>query len=401
MMNIPEHINKVLNILNNNGFECYLVGGCVRDSLMGKVAHDFDVTTNALPDEIIDCFKGMRIIETGLKHGTVTVVSDGENVEITTYRIDGKYVDNRHPERVIFTRDIDQDLSRRDFTVNALAYSPYNGLVDLFGGADDLRDKIIRCVGNPDIRFNEDGLRIMRALRFSSVLDFEIDYDTAKSIHQCKKLLCNISRERIFSEFKKLICGKNASCNLIEYFDVFCVIFDGLERYKEQFINNTGILTIADADCETRTSILFYNIDTDFVKAVLKSMKSDNKFYNNVMSLLSYTSAQVFCDRVSVKYIMNKLPGELIEKLIKLQKLLHPDFDDIVFRDNYKNLLDECACVSLNQLDLNGNDLKNLGVNNGPGMGEILNRLLVEVIEERCINEKSALIKHLTILNLI
>lgn len=400
-MIIPEYISKVLNILNSNGYECYLVGGCVRDSLMGKTAHDFDLTTNALPHEIIKCFEGMRIIETGLKHGTVTVVSDGENVEITTYRIDGKYVDNRHPESVVFTRDIDEDLSRRDFTVNALAYSPFDGLVDLFDGVNDLEKKIIRCVGDPDTRFNEDGLRIMRALRFSSVLNFEIDIDTAKSIHKCKELLHNISRERIFSEFKKLICGENASNNLIEYFDVFCVIFPGLESYKSQFIKNAEQMSSISDDCDIRASALFYNIDLEFVKTLLKSLKVDNKFFNNVTSLLKYVSQKILCDRISVKYIMNALSNDLVCKLIKLKKLLDSDFDDIIFKDNYNRLLNDGTCVSLKQLMLNGNDLKNLGLNNGPQIGEILNKMLVEVIEESCPNEKTALINHLNKFKLV
>ena len=173
-MILPNAIKTAMNILENGGFECFAVGGCVRDFVMGRIPGDYDLTTNAEPQEMISCFEGFRIIETGIKHGTVTVLIDGNNVEITTYRVDGEYKDNRHPEEVRFTSRLSEDLSRRDFTVNAMAYSKKNGLVDLFGGREDIEKKTMRCVGDPDKRFSEDGLRILRALRFASVLDFDI-----------------------------------------------------------------------------------------------------------------------------------------------------------------------------------------------------------------------------------
>ena len=243
MIKIPHYITEVLNMLYDKGFEAYLVGGCVRDALMGKAPHDFDLTTNATPDEMLSCFSEMKIIETGLKHGTVTVVSDGENVEITTYRIDGKYVDNRHPEEVLFTRNIHEDLSRRDFTVNAIAYSPKDGIVDIFDGQKDIKNKIIRCVGSPDNRFAEDGLRIIRALRFASVLGFTINEKTSESIHNNKELLKNISAERIFAELKKLICGICAKEIISDYFDVFSFVFPKLSNYETACKKNTQLLS--------------------------------------------------------------------------------------------------------------------------------------------------------------
>ena len=181
-INIPNYCKKIISTLKQNGFEGYLVGGCVRDSIMDITPNDYDITTSATPDEMLRIFSSFRVIETGLKHGTITVVIEGNNVEITTYRIDGEYDDNRHPKEVSFTRNLSEDLKRRDFTVNALAFNEEQGLVDLFGGKDDLDNKLIRCVGNPDKRFNEDGLRVLRALRFASVLGFEIEENTAKSI---------------------------------------------------------------------------------------------------------------------------------------------------------------------------------------------------------------------------
>ena len=395
MINIPKHICSVLNILKDNGFEGYLVGGCVRDSLMGKEAHDFDITTNALPDEMLLCFKDMRIIETGLKHGTVTVVSEGENVEITTYRIDGKYVDNRHPEKVIYTRDIHEDLSRRDFTVNSLAYSPYEGLVDLFDGANDIKNKILRSVGNPDTRFNEDGLRIMRALRFSSVLSFQIDVQTKESIHRNKELLLNISRERIFSEFKKLICGVGASDIIDEFFDVFNVIFPGISVFKNIVIQNTKLLSLLPDDAEIRLTTLFFGVETDFVKKALVSLKPDNKLYGNVMTLLKYGIQDIMCDEISVKYIMRELCQELIGKLAIIKKIFNNDFNDKKFLKIHADFLKNNECVSLKQLAINGSDILKLGVANGPEIGKVLNFLLDEVIIGKCENDKESLIKHL------
>ena len=186
-INIPDYCRRIMAVLNKNGFEAFLVGGCVRDNLMGIIPHDYDITTNATPDEMLKIFGDFKVIETGLKHGTITVVIDENNVEITTYRIDGEYDDNRHPKEVSFTRNLKDDLKRRDFTVNAMAYNDEQGLVDLFGGKDDLDNKVIRCVGEPDKRFKEDGLRILRAIRFASVLKFSIAEETAKSIHKNKE----------------------------------------------------------------------------------------------------------------------------------------------------------------------------------------------------------------------
>ena len=226
--NIPDHIIPVLDSLEGAGYEAYLVGGCVRDRARGKEPNDYDVTTNAKPHEMQEVFRNYRVIETGLKHGTLTVVSDGECVEVTTYRIDGEYADNRHPTSVSFTDDVTLDLSRRDFTVNAMAYSRALGLCDPFGGMDDLKRRMIVCVGSPTERFSEDGLRILRALRFASVLEFAIDIDTANAIHDMKELLRGISKERIYTELRKLLSGGHASEIMREYSDVLSVCIEGV-----------------------------------------------------------------------------------------------------------------------------------------------------------------------------
>jgi tRNA nucleotidyltransferase (CCA-adding enzyme) len=232
VINIPQQVNRAIDILEKNGHSAYVVGGAVRDAIMKKPAHDWDITTSALPEETMDAFEGFRIIETGLKHGTVTVIVDGTDLEITTYRIEHGYSDNRHPDKVDFTDRVEDDLSRRDFTVNAIAYSPVRGFADPFGGRDDIEKNVIRCVGEADKRFGEDALRILRALRFSSVLGFEIDPDTAESIHRNYPLLKNISVERIFVEMSKLLCGKDAGRILREFEDVVFYILPELVPMK-------------------------------------------------------------------------------------------------------------------------------------------------------------------------
>ncbi len=392
LFKIPEYIMKVLNILNNNGYEAYLVGGCVRDALMGIPPHDFDLTTNALPDEIIKCFDGMRIIETGLKHGTVTVVSDGENVEITTYRIDGKYTDNRHPEKVEFTRNIHEDLSRRDFTANAIAYSPYDGIVDIFGGREDIKNKVIRCVGNPDMRFNEDGLRLIRAIRFSSVLSFEIDELTSQSIHKNKDLLSNISAERIYSELKKLICGDSADKVLLEYSDILFKVFPNLVSFKDICIQNIRCITSAPCDVITRFCILLSGVDTQSVKASLRLLKPDNYFYKNVLLLLSFADKQINYDEISVRYIMRDLDDENILRLADIKAVLCEDFCRDEFIREYHKQKESSACVRLKDLDIKGSELIDIGFKKGPLIGDIMDTLLEAVIENKCPNQKNELI---------
>ena len=223
-INVPKSVEWIINRLEENGYEAYAVGGCVRDSVMGKEPHDWDICTSALPDETLSCLGMENIIENGIKHGTVTVRVDGENYEITTFRTDGEYTDNRHPESVTFVRDLREDLSRRDFTVNALAYNKQRGLQDYFEGVGDIENKVIRCVGSPDRRFGEDALRILRALRFSSVLGFDIEKRTSKSIHKNAYLLKNISKERIMSELIKILEGENVEAVLLGYSDVIAEI---------------------------------------------------------------------------------------------------------------------------------------------------------------------------------
>jgi tRNA nucleotidyltransferase (CCA-adding enzyme) len=228
-INLPKEVEFIIDCLYKNGYEAYVVGGCVRDSILKLNPQDWDICTQAKPHEIIECFKEHKIIETGIKHGTVSVFLNGESYEITTYRVDGRYSDARHPDDVIFVSSLKEDLKRRDFTINAMAYNNKDGLVDYFGGYKDLSDKIIKCVGNCSIRFNEDSLRILRALRFVAKFDFEIEKKTSKAICENKELLNYLSAERIREELNKLLLSEGAEKILLDYPLVLSVFIPNIE----------------------------------------------------------------------------------------------------------------------------------------------------------------------------
>ena len=227
-MPLPQNIASAMLRLEQAGFACYAVGGCVRDWLLGKQPHDYDLCTAAAPEQTMQVFAGEKIIETGLKHGTVTVLLQGEPIEITTFRTEGNYSDGRRPDSVAFVSDIVQDLARRDFTVNAMAWSPVHGLCDPFGGQEDLHSGIIRCVGDPYERLSEDALRILRALRFAAVLGFSIEPDTARALHELKTQMCHVSSERVTAELLRLLSGRTAGTVLMEYADVITEILPEL-----------------------------------------------------------------------------------------------------------------------------------------------------------------------------
>ncbi|MBQ6797471.1 MAG: CCA tRNA nucleotidyltransferase [Clostridia bacterium] len=428
---IPENITYVLDRLHSAGFESYIVGGCVRDSLLGIPAHDFDVTTNALPQEVIDVFSDMNVIETGIKHGTVTVVSGGENVEITTYRIDGEYLDNRRPSDVTFTRNIENDLSRRDFTVNAMAYSPHSGLVDLHGGVQDLDRKIIRCVGEPDRRFGEDGLRILRALRFSSVLGFSIDEQTSSSIHANSHLLKNISAERIFSEFAKLLCGRDAARICEEYSDVICrfipeleesIGFPQINKYHLYDVYTHTLKALESSDCDrtVRLAVFFHDIgkpqafdgehfyshpkiSAQIAENVLRRLRADNETIRAVTLLVLFHDRHLEPTERSVKRLLRLMSFEDARRLLQVMRadiLAHTDLvidaelpkipliEDLINRIEQQN-----DCVSLKTLAVGGRELIDLGMSPGRKMGETLDALLDAVIDGDVANEREALLE--------
>ena len=432
---LPIPVLRALSVLEAYGYEGYTVGGCVRDSLLGRAPNDWDITTNATPDEMKACFKDFRVIETGIRHGTLTVIVDGMQLEITTYRNDGEYLDNRHPVQVTFSEHIEDDLSRRDFTVNAMAYHPTKGLVDLFGGREDLQNRVVRAVGDAKTRFCEDGLRILRAIRFASVLDFDIAEDTAKAVHECRNLLSGIAAERIREEFCKLICGKGAVRILREYIDVVaiflpelsrCVGFEQNTKYHcyDVFEHTLQALALCEnTDLVTRLGILLHDIGkplcytedekgghfkghapagVEITKEVLARLRFDNETVRRMALLVEWHDISLSAEKKRVKRLMQKLSDADILRLLEVKRC-----DRLAHAKNYREIppelalipsvIDEIraedACLSLRTLAVGGDDLMELGIPKGKQIGEMLHALLEEVIEERLPNEKNALLQ--------
>jgi tRNA nucleotidyltransferase (CCA-adding enzyme) len=392
---MPEEAEKALMILKSSGHEAYVVGGCVRDAILGSVPSDWDITTSALPDEILSCFKNYKTINTGLKHGTVTVVINKMHLEVTTYRIDGKYSDNRRPDEVMFTDKVAMDLKRRDFTMNALAYNK-DGIVDLFQGIEDINNKTVRCVGVPDERFQEDGLRILRAIRFASVLGFNVEEKTRKSIHKNKNLLQNISFERISSEFMKLLMGINCSEILAEYKDVVEVFIPEVSLLKDElWIERLNSSSHVD-NIILKLSLMFYGMDTEII---LRRMKSDNDTIKMVKLLTLNMDGEIVPEQRSVKRWLNKMGYDNLKLLINL-KTAGLKFSEAEINDLRKaeilmdTIVKEDQCYSLNTLAIKGTDIIDAGIPRGTRVGEILNEMLERVMDDELENKKDILLAY-------
>lgn len=433
-MDMPKNVDTAINLLQSAGFEAYAVGGCVRDSLLGKTPNDWDITTSAKPEDMKSVFADFHCIDTGIKHGTVTVVIDGEPLEITTFRLDGEYEDNRHPKSVTFTSDLGADLGRRDFTVNAMAYSKMTGTVDLFGGQNDLKNKIIRCVGDPDRRFNEDALRILRALRFASALDFEIEEKTAQSLLKNRALLGNISEERIAKELLKLVCGKGAKRILTDFAPVLFEILPELQpMYKNSHDNphhcydiyEHTLIAVESIDPEPtlRFAMLLHDCGKPAVKKfdengvahfyghqrisaeisaqILARLKVSNKFRDEILFFVSNH------DRWELYENTEKMPRYLskfgLDGVLKLLKVMRADvlaqspeyryrLDQIADAEEIaKNLAAQKPCLSLSELQINGRTLMDIGIPQGRKLGAVLAQLLDEVIDGVTKNTQEAL----------
>ena len=384
---IPEYIRTALLELEKRGFKAYLVGGCVRDYLLGKQPSDFDITTNALPCQTEKCFEAYRVLTNGKKHGTVTPIIEHKAVEITTFRTDGEYSDNRHPDKVEYTRELKADLSRRDFTVNAIAYSESDGITDLFHGREDLQKRIIRCVGEADRRFGEDALRILRALRFASVLGFNIEKETEKSIKKNIKLLKNVSAERIYAEFMKLLGGKNASEILIKFSCLTETLF-GISLNQRQ----KKALAKAKTSSERLAIIFIYSSPEK-----LGILKPDNKTYNELcdnvdnyrLTLTSKNAGQKEFEKFIFK---NGLDYESAEKMLNLKKLMGSALDIEQFEACLEYAESHRHPIKTSELDITGNDLKAKGIK-GKKIKLAQQFLLECVIEGKVKNEKKELMK--------
>lgn len=440
-MQISSKAKIVINALTQAGFSAYVVGGCVRDYFLGNQTSDTDITTSAKSFEVekILSDKNIKVVETGLKHGTVTAVIDKTPLEITTFRADGEYKDSRRPLSVEFVSDIEQDLKRRDFTVNAMAYNDERGLVDLFGGREDIENKIIRTVGDPDVRFKEDALRIMRALRFSSVLGFEIDEKTKKSIFDNMYLLENISAERIFAELSKLLCGKNALNVLDEFRQVIGVIIPQLKptfdcaqntpwhtyTVYEHIIHSVDF---APHDPVIRLTMLLHDIGKPSVKRtdengrdhfkthadagekiaaeVLSRLKVSNDIYNKVTTLIKYHQSVENVNDVKIKHWFNKIGEEYTLSLFDVRiadlKAHNLEKKEVLFEiERLMSLKEEAKMIikrrepyKISELAVNGYDLISLGFS-GREIGDKLSEILTLVMNGELNNRKTDILNFL------
>ncbi|MCM1525117.1 MAG: HD domain-containing protein [Ruminococcus sp.] len=432
---IPSNVEIVMKKLEEAGFEAYLVGGCVRDGMLGKQPKDYDIATNALPEETMQCFgRSHKVIETGVKYGTVTVVSGEDSVEVTTYRTDGEYTDRRRPESVRFSSCLEHDLARRDFTVNAMAYSPKKGVIDLFGGQQDLFSRCIRCVGDPCERFEEDALRIMRALRFASVLSFNIDAATARAMHSKRSLLKEIASERISSELTGFITGASPCDLMIEFDDIFttvipeflkCVEFDQRSRYHvyDVWEHIAHAVENSKNDKYVRLALLFHDIEkpscfftddegqghfagherksAEAAEAIMRRLRFDNETVRRVCELIKFHYVTPVADKKVVKRLLSALG---IEQFVRLTEVVKGDsrakqsfcLERVGILDSMKYLAYEAVnngeCFSLSSLAVNGDDLGAAGIT-GREAGDTLGFLLGSVIGGELENEKKALME--------
>ena len=433
---IPDGARHILQTLNSAGHEAYLVGRCVRDLLRGVEPHDWDICTSALPEETERCFADRRVIETGLKHGTVTVLEEGESYEITTYRTEGPYSDSRRPDYVRFVPNLEQDLARRDFTMNAIAMDLQGNLRDPFGGASDIKAGLIRCVGEPDRRFQEDGLRVMRALRFAAVFGYEIEERTARAVHENRAMLDRVAAERINAELCKLLVGQNAGEVLRQYPDVFCQFWPELGPLVTLEQNNPWhcwggwehtiqALEAAPVDVTLRLAMLFHDIGKPACKStdekgidhfcghpavsarladeMLRTLKFDNKTRERVVLLVERHDAQLPPRSQVIRRWLNRLGPEAFFQLLEVKRADHmgqapekvkdrlTELDEI--KAKAEQILAERQCLTLKDLAVNGRDVIAAGVTPGPEVGRVLEGLLEQVLSGKTPNSQSILLE--------
>ncbi len=432
---IPAGARHILQTLNGAGYEAYLVGGCARDLLRGVTPHDWDICTSAHPNETERCFAGYRIIETGLKHGTITVLVEGEPYEITTYRTEGPYSDRRRPDYVRFVPDLTEDLARRDFTMNAIAMDLDGNLRDPFGGAMDIKAGLIRCVGEPDQRFQEDGLRVMRALRFGAVFGYGIEAQTARAVHENRAMLDRVAAERINTELCKLLVGQSIGNILRQYPDVFCQFWTelaplvALEQHNPWHCwggweHTIHAVEAAPADVTLRLTMLLHDIGKPACKStdeqgidhfyghpavsakladeMLRALKFDNKTRERVVLLVERHDAQLPPRSQVIRRWLNRLGPEAFFQLLEVKRAdgmgQNPEkvrdrlaeLDEI--RAKAEQILAEKQCLTLKDLAVDGRDVIAAGIEPGPEVGKVLEGLLDQVLNGDTMNEREALI---------
>ena len=433
-INVPNDVLEILNLIHEAGEEAYVVGGCVRDALLGVKPHDWDITTSATPQKVKALFR--RTVDTGLSHGTITVLVHDEGYEVTTYRVDGKYEDYRRPKEVTFTRSLAEDLLRRDFTINAMAYNHEEGVIDLYNGRGDLEAGIIRCVGTAWDRFNEDALRMLRAIRFSAKLDFEIEESTYKAMKELSHLIQHVSAERINVELTKTLISPNPSkikelvdVGLIEYIIPEFSQLVNLEQnnpYHKYSVDNhiyESLNYIAPV-AHLRWAMYLHDIGKGFTKTTddngidhfykhqiiseqiagktMKALKFDNKTYDRVLKLIRFHDDRFSISKKSVRKAISRIGLAYFDDLLLIKeadiKSQHHDYEEenlgklkeII--DFYEEILEDNECLSIKDLAINGNDVKLAGITDGKLIGETLKYLLEKVLEDPEVNNKEKLI---------
>nr|WP_330370188.1 CCA tRNA nucleotidyltransferase [Butyrivibrio sp. MC2021] len=434
---MPKNAKMILDTIHKAGFEAYIVGGCVRDALLGREPGDWDITTNALPQDIKKLFR--RTIDTGIQHGTVTVMVDKEGYEVTTYRIDGKYEDSRHPSEVTFTKNLTEDMKRRDFTINAMAYNEEEGLIDRFGGIEDLENRVIRCVGDPRERFSEDALRIMRAVRFSAQLDYSIEEKTREAIKELAPTLEKISAERIQVELVKLLTSPHPDRIRDAYeMGVTAVILPELDRCMETEQNNPhhmysvgehiiqSLMYVPD-DKVLRLTMLFHDLGkplvetidedgishfyrhaikgADMARDIFRRLKFDRDTMDLVCKLVLHHDDRFPAEEKYVRRAMNKVGTRELELLLQVRYADTMAQSDYARADNleliektrevYRAVLEKNQCVNIKSLAVNGGDLIALGITPGKKLGSILELMLEDVLENPEHNTKEYLLGRL------
>lgn len=404
-IDMPNDVDFIINTIKSHGHQAYAVGGCVRDSIMGLTPNDWDITTSALPSDIKEYFN--KTIDTGIEHGTVTVMLHNVGYEVTTYRIDGEYKDGRHPSSVEFSDRLTDDLCRRDFTINAMAYNNVTGLVDEYGGIDDINNRIIKCVGNPIERFTEDALRMMRAIRFSAQLGFTIEPDTFKAIEKLNRNIDKVSMERVCVELKKTLLSDNPDyCSLYAttglFNNILPVIADNLTgRYAKKLLLTCKY---TDNELPLRLAAILFVCSPDEARTALRNLRMDNKTIDTVVKILTYTPLHIDETEPAVREALHQCGRDIFMLVIRLQRASIKASEEITFisnpaKYNHLNKLQRMAddilergdCFTIKDLDITGVDLIEYGLK-GAEISNTLNTLLDIVIENPKLNDKATLI---------
>ena len=405
---VPAPVRMILDRLKEGGFEAFIVGGCVRDAILGKEPKDWDITTSALPEQVKSLFSNTA--DTGIQHGTVMVLYKGTGYEVTTYRIDGEYKDGRHPEQVTFTRSLEEDLKRRDFTINAFAYDPETGITDLFDGLSDIKSRLIRCVGDPDARFDEDALRIMRAIRFSAQLSFRIEKNTEEAIRRHAERLSFVSMERIRVEFEKTLLSDNP-----EKVDQYKTMGMGPFLIPEQqllekcFDPDFSMLYREARGSQEhkrvlRLSFFFGNLSPEEIRRVLRKMKYDNKTISHVSSIIKNKDRNIPADKREIRRILRETGEEIFDYVLEYREAEIKVFGRSLekeaelkalskVREAKAEIIRAGEPFSLSALAVNGADLIEKGFPKGKEIGIVLDSLLEKVIETPSLNEQETLLQ--------